>query len=99
MATFRDNNQSEDWVVNPGTGTKVAAIPFTPELIKVEFLDEETVQGMYSIAQDTWDYTLKFIGDPDEMYRLTVNWNVTGRPRRLRYTLATLPDFGGIFGA
>jgi len=93
MVTFSGRRISEEWTANPGTGTKVVKIPFTPELIRIEFLDAEN-----NVPLDGWDYTITYVGNPDEVYSLTVNWSVTGKPRGLRYTLAELPDFGGIFG-
>jgi hypothetical protein len=92
MVTFTDQKLSNSWKENPGTGTLVVAVPFVPDYIQVEYLDND-----HSATLATVHYILDYIGTPTEMYRLTVNWVIpSGKPRRLRYTVGKLSDFGGI---
>ena len=92
MIKYTEEKLSESWKENPGVGTKVIAVPFVPELIKLEFTDE-----IKNTPQDTLEYTLEYKGLPNETYRFTINWSLKdGDQRRIRYTIAKLSDFGGI---
>lgn len=92
VVTYMDQKLSDSWKQNPSVGSSVIAIPFIPELIKLEFTDE-----IKNNPQDTLDYTLEYIGAATETYRFTINWSLKGGdPRHIRYTLAKLSDFGGI---
>jgi hypothetical protein len=92
MVTHTDEKLSDSWKENPGVGTKVIAVPFVPELIKLEFTDE-----IKNDLLDTLDYSIEYKGLPNETYRFTINWSLKGGDqRRIRYTIAKLSNFGGI---
>lgn len=92
MVTFTEQKLSNSWKENPGQGSMVVAVPFVPDFIKVEYLDTH-----HSATLATLNYALAYIGNPDEIYRLTVNWVIpSGKSRHLRYTVGKLSDFGGI---
>jgi hypothetical protein len=90
MRMYIKERLSDSWQAVAGAGSFVVPVPFVPDYVKIEFLDinHDTI--------DTTSYTLEYIGAPTETYRLTVNWNVVGKPRVARYTVAKLSDFEGI---
>jgi len=86
---FIEKRVSSALKVLPGNGTVVVDIPFIPEYIKVKFIDADNTR-----AHDSIRYDLLYTGNPNMPYQLTVAWVVaTGRPRRIRYTVAKLASF------
>ena len=86
---FIEKRVSDSVKLKPGADTMTIDIPFTPEYIKVRFLDT-----CHKSIQDALTWDIAFTGDPELPYQLTISWTITsGRERRIKYTVAKLASF------
>lgn len=63
-------------------------VPFTPNYIRVKFLDVE-----HQRETDTITWNLVYVS-PNQ-YQLTINYNTHAQPRKLRFLIAKLSEIKG----
>jgi len=89
---FIEKRVSDALKIPPGVGSVTVDIPFSPEFIRLKFLDAD-----HTRALDILSYDIAYVGDPECVYQMTISWEVSST-RRFRYTVAKLSSFhaGGV---